>query len=366
VGAGNIRIATAIDLLENYAEQHPFTDPYLIKHYQADYGRLVYDLTNTELAPQTTVAFATLMLEEANDWFTSHAADWATYDTETKEGLLVFYYKVGREAMDAKLDHPQDRITFDTESTPIISEYLENYAAISQAIEFYGGEILGGDEAHPVSLTIGDAETNEGGIISFVVNLSEAADQDVTFLATTHRGSTSSFEDGRSPDYDGVSKYFTIPAGEMQLTVRVQTDQDSIYEETEVLELRISDPSGAVIVDRIGYGTIRDDDPDTPQITLANFSFDLDRISNGELDPRVSYSISHSGDEDLTGVKVRWYATANGELDGNEIYLGYESAGTLRVGEVDSEFEDLEALAGMSGDWSCLAPLAWATNLRFF
>jgi len=208
-------------------------------------------------------------------------------------------------------------------------------------------------EDRMVTLSAIDTEIQEGSILEFVVKIDggEPVEHDITFTATTFQGTTSEFVNGRSPDYDGVNGTYTIHAGQTQVVISVPTDQDNKHENTETVELRISNPDGAEVSNSIAIGTIIDDDKQLPTFTLDDFEIDIARFLEGGDDPRVSYIISHDGDEDLSGVKLVWHATKNGKVDEDAIYLGYESAGTLRVGEHDSEGEDLEPLMELLGDW---------------
>lgn len=97
------------------------------------------------------------------------------------------------------------------------------------------------------------------------------------------------------------------------------------------------------------FGYIRIDDE--PVFVLDNFHFDVDRFINNGDDPLVTYDISHNGNEDIRGVKLKFYATKNGELDGEEIYLEYERAGTLSKGEINNESQAFDTLTELPGDW---------------
>ena len=65
IGMGNIKVSTAIDLLNNYAAAHPNSDPLKLKYLQKDYAKLVDRLIDP--ADNASVIFAGLMIQEGSN-----------------------------------------------------------------------------------------------------------------------------------------------------------------------------------------------------------------------------------------------------------------------------------------------------------
>ncbi|MBL6082193.1 family 16 glycosylhydrolase [Belnapia sp. T18] len=110
----------------------------------------------------------------------------------------------------------------------------------------------------PVSLPglrVSDVSVNEGGILNFTVSLSKAA----TTSATVKYATADSTALSRS-DYTAVANTLTFSAGQTSKMVSVQTTHDTAYEANETVFLRLSEPSGATLVDAEGRGTILNND----------------------------------------------------------------------------------------------------------
>lgn len=118
------------------------------------------------------------------------------------------------------------------------------------------------------ALTISDASTTEGGVLSFTVTLAEAATSTVTVDFATANGSATA-----GSDYSSHSGTLTFLAGETTKTITVNSLQDAIYESTETFVVNLSSASGAVIADGLGTGTIIDDDPvPLPTVSIGDAS----------------------------------------------------------------------------------------------
>jgi hypothetical protein len=90
IGNGNIKIYTAIRLLNDYTLAHSADDPLDIKGYNEDYQKLVHDLNND--SNSATAIFAGLALKEAEVFFSTHAPLWYTYEQDYKDALMITYY----------------------------------------------------------------------------------------------------------------------------------------------------------------------------------------------------------------------------------------------------------------------------------
>jgi hypothetical protein len=99
LGYGNIKLGTAITLLQDYNLRYPKSDPFDLKQYNDRYDLLARDLSMN--APFTATAkFAALEAAEAIDFFKRRAPrTWAKADQFERLGLVATYYNRGREKM---------------------------------------------------------------------------------------------------------------------------------------------------------------------------------------------------------------------------------------------------------------------------
>jgi hypothetical protein len=100
LGHGNIKLGTAIDLLERYNDKYPDSDPLHLKKYEGRYDDLARDLS-MHSPLNATAKFAVLEAAEAIDFFKRRAPrTWAKADQFERLGLVATYYNRGREKMD--------------------------------------------------------------------------------------------------------------------------------------------------------------------------------------------------------------------------------------------------------------------------
>lgn len=96
IGPGNLKILTAIELLEGYQKQYPNDDPMELKHYSSDYARMVSDLKDQNNS--ASVRFTALMLKEGDEFYSRTVGSaWNHYDPDIKSAVLVTWYNNGRE-----------------------------------------------------------------------------------------------------------------------------------------------------------------------------------------------------------------------------------------------------------------------------
>jgi hypothetical protein len=111
-----------------------------------------------------------------------------------------------------------------------------------------------------IGISIADIATEESNTgthtVTFTVQLSAAAAENVTFTAATRDGTATS-----GVDYGGVNQSFTIPAGSTSTSVNVVIGGDGRFEPTESFFVTLSNvSSNAAVVDGEGRGTIYNDD----------------------------------------------------------------------------------------------------------
>ena len=158
------------------------------------------------------------------------------------------------------------------------------------------------------SVSVSDASVAEGGTLAFEVSFAEGASgRDVTVKYSTREGSAKP-----GADYDDVheppAKELKIVAGDTTATVLVPTVQDRLDEDGESLELRLSDPAGAVITDGIATGLIVDDDPE-PALRVS----DAD-ASEDDGSAMFTLSLSEPSGRDVTVT----YGTVDGTAKVND------------------------------------------------
>nr|WP_260406828.1 calcium-binding protein [Pseudomonas cichorii] len=103
VGPGNVKVLTAIDLLNKYNSNNPDSDPLGLKGYTQDYKTLVSDLSNE--GNNLSLKFAALMLQEGQEFYSTRAATaWNIYDQDTKDAILITYYNNGKEWASERAD----------------------------------------------------------------------------------------------------------------------------------------------------------------------------------------------------------------------------------------------------------------------
>jgi len=116
------------------------------------------------------------------------------------------------------------------------------------------GTILDDDQG--VTVSISDPMVAEGSQASFVISLSNASGNDVTFSYATADSTAVSSADYVAVPLTGGS----IASGLTSGIVIVQTVDDGSFEQTETFKLVLSNLSGATFADSVGVGTIIDND----------------------------------------------------------------------------------------------------------
>ena len=108
-------------------------------------------------------------------------------------------------------------------------------------------------------LTIGDASGNEGNAgtsqLLFTVSLSQASQQTVSVTWATSANTATT-----PADFTAASSVLSIPAGSTTGTIAVSVIGDLDAESSETFWVDLSQPSGAILGDSRGVGTIVNDD----------------------------------------------------------------------------------------------------------
>ena len=124
--------------------------------------------------------------------------------------------------------------------------------------------------ADPVA-TINDVSVTEGNSgttdATFTVALDQPSDRSLTLAYSTVDQTASS-----SNDYTASSRTLTFAAGQTERTVTVSVGGDTTFEPDETFLVRLSNPVRATIGDTEGTGTIVNDDPEPPRVSVTSLS----------------------------------------------------------------------------------------------
>lgn len=197
------------------------------------------------------------------------------------------------------------------------------------------------------TVSIADVTANEGDAgttaFQFELTLSAPSATPVTVAYATAAGTARPGE-----DFAAASGTVTIPAGAISATVTVDVAGDLLFEPDETFTVELSSPSGAVVGDGTGVGTILGDD-DEPELTIDDVT---EAEGDGGTTP-FTFTVTLSNPV-ATAVTVDWstadgtatapgdYATASGTLS---IPAG-AMTGTITVAvAADETFEPDETFA---------------------
>lgn len=128
-------------------------------------------------------------------------------------------------------------------------------------------------------------------------------------------------------DYGGTNRYFTIPAGQTNLSFALPVPGDTLYEGiSEIFHVRLRDVANATLgLSSVGVFTIVDDDV-KPGLSVRNAS----AINEGDtVNQRCKFIVTL---EKAAGIEVKvGYATSNGTAMAGSDYMA--TNGTLRIPE---------------------------------
>ena len=180
-------------------------------------------------------------------------------------------------------------------------------------------------------ISVSDASAVEGGTLAFRVSLSDgASSRDITVRYRTRPGTAAAgvdYDDAHEP----LSKELKILAGSTAATVRVPTLQDRLDEDTETLELRLSQPDGAVIVDGTAGGVIIDDDP-RPRLRVGDTTA-AEADGDEEASATFTLTLSEPSGRDVTVA----YSTVDGAGDdgakAGDDYIAASGSLTIDAGQ---------------------------------
>lgn len=152
--------------------------------------------------------------------------------------------------------------------------------------------IIVDDDAAPApalpSLAITDATAAEGGTARFTVALSPASAEGVSVGYRTAGGTAT-----EGTDYDAATGTLTFAPNTTRQTIAVRTRADDLAEPDEAFTVTLSAPTGAILADASGTGTITDDDMRPPVSIDRELLADLGRaLAFGAVRCRIDRAFS--------------------------------------------------------------------------
>jgi len=189
------------------------------------------------------------------------------------------------------------------------------------------GTITAGGQAFTISqaalptLTINNATLNEGNsgttAFTFTISLSAASAQPVTVNYATANGTATAGE-----DYTAANGTLTFAAGEVNKTLTVLVNGDTVVEGNETFTVNLSNANNATIAIAQGIGTILNDD------TGGSIQFSLSNYTVNENAGTAAITVTRTGGA-ASGVSVN-YSTSNGTATAGQDYTA--ASGTLTFG----------------------------------
>ena len=186
-------------------------------------------------------------------------------------------------------------------------------------ITITGATVTLTDTDDPVSFSIADAETTEGGKVTFTVSREGAGDNVASVKIATAADSGDGVNAAGTSDYTAIATAQTLnfAKGVTSQTVEVQTTQDDLFEPDETFRAVLSEPAlgqndpgtGVSIAEGKGTatGTIKNDDTE-PSFAVADAS-----ESEGDA---ITFTVTRSGAMDNV-VSVKWNTKADSSDEAN-------------------------------------------------
>ena len=166
-----------------------------------------------------------------------------------------------------------------------------------------------------VTLSVADATVVEGDKAQVVASLDRASYKDETFKWKTTADAGKDAIPATSADYTEVALTdVTIKAGETEVTLEVQTTEDTLDEEDETFLVTLQDPSvKSPTPNRSAVVTITDDDP-APSVSVGDAAA---KVSEGD-DPKVTSDMS--------------FTVSLSAISGKDVTVTYSLGGTATGG----------------------------------
>ena len=200
--------------------------------------------------------------------------------------------------------------------------------------------------ADPVA-SIGDVSVTEGNggttNATFTVSLDQPSDRSLALDYSTVDETASS-----PSDYTGSTGTLTFAPGQTSRTVTASVVGDTIFEPDETFLMRLSNPVRAAIGDAEGTGTILNDDPEPPRVSVTSLS----PATIGQGGSGVQVTVTGSGFDPTSSVTITrtgitTVAGSQEYVDATTMRVTLNVASNTAVGAVDV------TVAGTNGSATC-------------
>jgi hypothetical protein len=192
-----------------------------------------------------------------------------------------------------------------------------------------GGQTFTITQATLPTLTINSVTLNEGNsgttAFTFTVSLSAASNQTVSVNFATTNGTAIAGE-----DYTAANGTVTFKPGEVNKTLTVQVNGDTLVEGNETFTVNLSNASNAVIAVGQGIGTILNDD------TGGSIQFSLSNFTVNENAGTATITVTRTGGA-ASGVTIN-YSTSDGTATAGQDYTAASGTLTFAANETSQTF----------------------------
>ncbi len=184
-----------------------------------------------------------------------------------------------------------------------------------------------------LTFSIDDVEGSETlGNLDFTVSLNAAAPEEVSVDVTTVDGEATSHANVTSTslgkDYEAKTETITFATGERTKTFAVTLTDDTVFEDQESFEVRLSNqPAHSILADSTGVGTILDNEEE--MVARVTRSYDTVQENHGR-PVRFMVQLSHATTTNHERDVVVAWQTADGTATAGEDYMA--AIGTVRLG----------------------------------
>ncbi len=214
------------------------------------------------------------------------------------------------------------------------------------------------------TLSVGDAEGDEGDVLEFAVTLSSVSTREARVRWRTEPGTARAGE-----DYEAGDGELVFAPGDTSRTVRVRTLDDAHDDPGETFRVVLSDARGAVLEDDEAVGTILNSDP-LPGAWLAHFGRTVAEHALDGVARRLSADRAHGARGMLAGIPLGRGGARSGErilLSGADLHGDREGALSRPGGRAMTVVEALAASGfALTGerDGSGASMALWARGAR--
>ena len=215
-----------------------------------------------------------------------------------------------------------------TNATVLVpTDFAGNSRIVNQKVDMGAYEYQEEVDTTPPKISVGNVRISEGDrgkkTAKFTVSLDEESDERVRVKYNTTNGTAKA-----GKDYEKTTGTLTFQPGQTEKIVEVPIIGDAIDEKRERFQLRLKRPENATFADKIGVGTIIDDDPN-PSITIDNV-----RISEGNRGNKKAKFTVSLDEESEKIVRVR-YNTTNGTARAGKDYEKTTGTLTFQPGQTE-------------------------------